>query len=290
MRVAKSAIGALVVGVLTVAVGVVPAEAQPGGRRREAPDARTQLLELAHRVVVEEAIDVLPKKLKEFYKDHRMEMPSQGPEPDFPDRGSDRRFQVDRLLSFPFKGLPRTEKALVAKFGEETEKVGRLPWLVHDSYDRLLEAYKAGDKGGVLLGSDEMAGFMVDLNGPLNLTKNFDGQDTGQHGLWLRLTERLPQAMGKELKLRSDAANYLDKPREYVFSVMLETYVWVDNFLYLDALAARGKGGYGAYYFDDFARRAGPILRERLSHAAEDTASYWYTAWTAAGRPELDKK
>ena len=41
------------------------------------------------------------------------------------------------------------------------------------------------------------------------------------------------------------------------------------------------------YYFDDFARRAGPILVERLSHAAEDTASYWYTAWTAAGRPEM---
>jgi len=37
-----------------------------------------------------------------------------------------------------------------------------------------------------------------------------------------------------------------------------------------------------------FARRAGPILRERLSHAAEDSGSYWYTAWTAAGRPELE--
>jgi hypothetical protein len=96
--------------------------------------------------------------------------------------------------------------------------------------------------------------------------------------------------MGKDLKLRSDAANFLDKPQEYVFSVMLETYVWADNILYLDALAARGKSGYSEYYFDDFARRAGPILRERLSHAAEDTASYWYTAWTAAGRPEVDKK
>ena len=31
-------------------------------------------------------------------------------------------------------------------------------------------------------------------------------------------------------------------------------------------------------------------MRERLSHAAEDTASYWYTAWTAAGRPEMKDK
>jgi hypothetical protein len=35
------------------------------------------------------------------------------------------------------------------------------------------------------------------------------------------------------------------------------------------------------------ARRLGPILRERLSSAAEDAGSYWYTAWTAAGRPAL---
>jgi hypothetical protein len=273
----------LIVGLLAVMAGPPPAEAQRQGER----NARMELLELAHRVVVEEAIDVLPKQLKNFYKDHRMEMPSQALEPEFPARGPDRRFLVDRLLPFPFLGLPRSEKALRAKFGEEADQVGRLPWLVHESYERLLEAYRSGDKVAILLRSDELAGLMVDLNGPLNLTQNFDGQDTGQHGLWLRVTERLPQAMGKELKLSSDAANFLDKPNEYVFSVMLETYVWVDNVLYLDSLARRGKQGYGEYYFDDFARRAGPILRERLSHAAEDTGSYWYTAWTVSGRPEL---
>jgi len=266
------------------ALGTSPAGAQP---QRGPVDERSQLLELAHRVVVEEAIDVLPKRLKNFYKDHREEIPSQSLEPVFPERGPDRRFLVDALLPFPFKGLPRSEPALQAKFGEAAGEIGRLPWLIHESYDRLLEAFKAGDKNAILLGSDEIAGYMVDLNGPLNLTKNRDGQETGQHGLWLRLTEQLPQAMGKDLELDSDAANYLDNPDEYVFSVMLESYVWVDNILYLDALARRGKQGYSEYYFDDFARRAGPILDERLSHAAEDTGSYWYTAWTDAGRPEL---
>ena len=58
--------------VALVAAGVGTAEAQP-----RPLDERTQLLELAHRVVVEEAIDVLPKQLKNFYKDHRMEIPSQ---------------------------------------------------------------------------------------------------------------------------------------------------------------------------------------------------------------------
>jgi hypothetical protein len=272
---------------LATVVAPRPAEAQPRpGERNE----RMELLELAHRVVVKEAIDVLPKQLKEFYEGHREEIPSQALEPEFPRRGPERRFLVDQLLPFPFKGLPRSEKALQARFGEEAGRVGRLPWLVYASYDRLVEAFRAGEKLGLLRGSDEMAGYMVDLNSPLNLTKNFDGQETGQHGLWLRMTEKLPEAMGGDLKLKSDAANYLDRPKEYVFSVMLESYVWADNILYLDELARRGKAGYSAAYYEAFAQRAGPILRERLSSAAEDAASYWYTAWTVAGRPNLKDK
>ena len=40
-------------------------------------------------------------------------------------------------------------------------------------------------------------------------------------------------------------------------------------------------------YFEDLARRVGPVLQVRLSRAAEDVGSFWYTAWTVAGRPEL---
>jgi hypothetical protein len=264
-----------------------PARAQPAGAGERPFDRSSQLLEVPHRVVVKEAIDVLPKPIKEFYENHRQEMPSQALEPRFPERGPDRRFLVDKLLPFPFKGLPRSEEALKAKFGEEAEGVGRLPWLIDESYDRLVEAYRAGDKPTILQESDLLAALVVDLSNPLNLTVDFDGQMTGQHGLWLRFSERLPEAMGGDLDLHADAANFLDKPKEYVFSVMLETYVWVDNLLYLDALAKRGKSGYTEDYFDDFARRAGPILKERLSRAAEDAASYWYTAWTVAGRPEM---
>ena len=133
-----------------------------------------------------------------------------------------------------------------------------------------------------------LAGLIVDLRSPLNLTDNYDGQKTGQHGLWVRVIEKLPQAVGKDLKLSPDAANYLDSPKEYVFSILLASYVWIDNILYLDQLAHRGKQGYGDPYYEDLARRVGPILRQQvLSPAAEDAGSYWYTAWVVAGRPEL---
>jgi hypothetical protein len=263
-----------------------PSAAQPGPPGGP-PAGRERVVELAHQVTVAAAIDTLPKQLKSFYKTHRMEMPSLALEPAFPVRGPERRFPVDRLLPFPFRELPRSESDLRARFGEKAEGIGRLPWLVQESYARLVESMKAGDKDKILAESDVLAGLVVDLHSPLNLTENFDGQKTGQHGLWVRIVEKLPQALGKDLKTTSDAANYLDNPKEYVFSIMVGTYVWLDNVLYLEDLARRGKAGYGDPYFEDLARRVGPILRELLSRAAEDAGSYWYTAWTAAGRPEL---
>jgi hypothetical protein len=266
---------------LALALGVAAA-AQPADDR-----PRERIVEIAHQVTVSAAIDTLPKQLKGFYKAHRMEMPSLALEPEFPPRGPERRFLVDRLLPFPFRELPRTESGIKLKYGDKAEGIGRLPWLIQESYERLVEDVRAGDKEKILAESDVLGGLVVDMHSVLNLTENYDGQQTGQHGLWVRLVEKLPQAMGKDLKISPDAANYLDDPKEYVFSMMLGTYVWLDNTLYLEELARRGKSGYGDPYFEDLARRVGPILRQRLARAAEDAGSYWYTAWTVAGRPAL---
>jgi hypothetical protein len=278
----KAAMGMGAGFLTTVLAAAAAAQPQaPGG-------ARERMVELAHQVTTAAAIETLPKQMKGFYKDHRAEMPSLALEPEFPTRGPERRFLIDRLLPFPFTELPRSEAALAAKYGEKANGVGRLPWLVQESYARLVDAMKGPDKEKILAESDVLAGLVVDLRSPLNLTDNFDGQRTGQHGLWVRIVEKLPQALGKDLRLSPDAANYLDNPKEYVFSIILGSYVWLDNILYLEELARRGKAGYGDPYYEDLARKVGPILRQQvLSPAAEDAGSFWYTAWTVAGRPEL---
>jgi hypothetical protein len=267
-----------VLGAVAAQAQVSPAPPAPG----------VPVLDLAYVKTVESAIGTLPGQLKPFYRAHRAEMPALGVEPEFPARSPERRFQVDRLLPFPFRELPHSEAAVVAKYGDKATGIGRLPWLVQESYARLVEAMKASDRQRILRESDTIAGLMVDLHTPVNLSENFDGQRTGQHGLSVRLAEKLPQALGSKLKLSPDAARYFDQPKDHVFEAMAESYVWLDNILHLEDLAKRGKAGYGEIYFDDLARRLGPIVRERLSRAAEDAGSYWYTAWTDAGRPKLE--
>ncbi len=238
-------------------------------------------------VLVRGAIDTLPKQMKPFYERHRLEIPSLSLEPTIPEGGPERRFAVDRLLPFPFVDLPHTQSALKARFGEAAEQAGRLPWLIQESYARLVEAFRAGDKDKILTESDMLAGLIADMHNPLALTENFDGQKTGQHGLWVRFTVKLPEAFEKDLKVDSEGSFFIDDPKEHVFSMINQSYVWVDNILYLDDLARRGKPGYGSIYYEDLMARAGLLLRSRLTQAARDAGSYWYTAWTVAGRPEL---
>lgn len=243
---------------------------------------------LVHQRVTSEAIDTLPKGLKPFYKAHRLEMPSlalDAPAPE--DESLERRFAVDRFLPFPFADVPRTEAALKAKYGEDAAKAGRLPWLIEESYGRLVEAFRSRDKGKILTESDALSGYVADLRNPLALTDNADGQKTEQHGLWVRFTAKLPEAMDKRLRFGGTAARLIDDPKGYVFTLATQTYVWLDNLLYLEALARRGQAGYTELYYDMLADKAGPLLKDRLEEATTDVGSYWYTAWTAAGRPEL---
>jgi len=233
-----------------------------------------------HQAVTARAIDTLPKGLKEYYKAHRLELPTLSLEATAGDEGPERRFAADRMLPFPFLDLPRTEASLKERYPEAAEKAGRLPWLVEESYTRLVAAFRAKDKARILV---------TDLHNPLALTDNADGQKTGQHGLWTRFSVRLPEVMQgmNKLKLDPDTAHFLDQPKEHVFAMLNATYVWLDNVLYEEDLAHRGQSDYGDIYYEDLAGREGPIVRERLSRAAGDAGSYWYTAWTEAGRPEL---
>ncbi len=241
---------------------------------------------VAPQAVTSKAIDALPKGLKEFYKAHRQEMPTLAiDEPTFPEDGPDERFAVDRLMPYPFADLPHTEAGFKQKFPDAS--IGRLPWLVQESYARLVEAFKSKDKTKILEESDKLAGLVAQMHNPLALTDNVDGQKSDQHGLYVRFAVKFPEAAASKLKVNPDVGIFLDEPKEYVFSILNATYVWVDNLLFLDELSKRGKGAYGDIYFEDFTARAADFLSRRLSLAANDTASYWYTAWTNAQRPDL---
>jgi hypothetical protein len=241
-----------------------------------------------HRVVHMRAIAALPKELREFLRDHRREMPTLSEEA-LPtrDEGDERRFAADRFGPFPFPELPTSEEELLRQRGETARQAGRLPWLIQASYARLVERFRSGDKAEILAEADWLALYLTDLHNPLAVTEDFDGQRSGQSGLWGRVALRLTEALAGQLDLDADVAHLVERPREHIFAILRATYVWHDNILLEDDLAARGTGGYGELYYESLQERLKPLLRQRLSAASRNVASYWYSAWVAAGRPAL---
>ncbi len=232
-------------------------------------------------------MDTLPKPLQKFFRDHRLEMPSLAPDGEIEAPTADQRFAIDTVSTYPFIDVPHVEKEFQAQFAERAMAVGRLPWLVDESYRRLVEAFRSGDKSRILTEADLLARLVARLHNPLLLTGNGDGQKSEQHGLSARFSEKGLEASQDRLKFETDAAVFLDDPKEFAFSTVNATYIWLDNILYLEELAKRGKLGYDTAYYAEFQRRLAPLLSERLSRAAEAVGSFWYTAWAAAGRPPL---
>ena len=241
------------------------------------------------RLFMEKAIDALDNPLKDFYEDRELELVEKASDPTvFPPR---LLFEVDRLEPFPFVDLPTDRKRAIRKYGEEAiEEAGDLPWRLIESYNALVEAFRSSDFDAAMMHSAEIAHFVGAMYVPVNVSMNGDGEPTGQHGLRERFDSRLLEVYAREVDVKTPTAFFLDHPEDYAISVPRKSYIWVDNLLYFDYIARMGVKSYDRFYYEGMWLRAEPLLEQLLSSAALDTASFWYTAWVSARRPDLPKK
>lgn len=238
------------------------------------------------RLFMEKAIEALDKPIKQFYEDRELILVQTASDPSvFPPR---LLFEVDRLEPFPFLDLPTDRTRAERKYGAEAlEESGDLPWRLIDSYRGLVEAFKAQNFDDVTMRSVEIAHYVGAMYVPVNVSKDGDGEPTGQHGLRERFDSRLLEVYVEKVDVDTPTAFFLDYPEDYAVSIPRKSYIWVDNVLYFDYLSRLGVKSYDRFYYEGMWLRAEPLLEELLGGAALDTASFWYTAWVSARRPEL---
>lgn len=244
--------------------------------------------DMGHRKTIEKAVDVLPKAVKDFYKGRRNALMERVTDPA---RVEPRVvFEVDRLEAFPFDHLPTSREEAVSRYGEEKlAEAGDLPWRIIETFQKLTEAFRAMDVSMIEARSVEIAYYVGEMHVPLNLSKDGDGEPTGQYGLRERLDGRLLEIFLDDVDVKPDAAIYLDRPGDYAVSIAPKVYVWADNLLLADYLSNRGTMSYDRFYFDGLWRRSADVIALSLSRTSEDMASFWYTAWVDAGKPKLPR-
>lgn len=247
----------------------------------------------AHRLVNRWAVSTLPPEIRGFFEANRQFLIDHANDSDAAmqkDRYERERHYIylDRYGRFPYLKLPHAFDSAVAQYGAgRVNRDGLLPWQVGKISLRLTEALKAQNWEEARLNAALLGHYVADGHDPLHTTENYDGQLTNQTGLASRFEIRLVDLFTNFFMFSPrDAANIAD-PTEHAFQMILEANTWADHIILGDRQSLEGLPDYNEDYYDRFYSRVGTIVMRELNGAAEDTGSYWYTAWVNAGRPEL---
>ena len=195
---------------------------------------------------------------------------------------------IDIYGPYPFVELPHDYDEAVAKFGvEDVTKRGLATWRIADYTQLLSEAMKSGDAEKIVQIAGALAHYIEDIHMPLHVVKNYNGQLTNQHGVHQRFEDDMVDAYADQIHLSPKMASEIEDPLEAAFDIVLDSYAYADNLLHADRRAKLGEDNYGTPYLEKLFRFSGWIAVQRMNDAATATASYWYTAWLRAGKPEL---
>jgi len=246
-----------------------------------------------HRRIVNQAIDILPPDIHDFFEANRTFLVQHVTEPldamaKSPAERHNHFLYLDRYGRFPFEALPRNYKAAVTKYTKaRLELNGLLPWQIGVFSEKLTNAMKAARWDEARLDAAILADYVAEAHDPFNTTENFDGHLSGQPGIGDRFGTTLIDKYSSFFPMRPNDALFINDPTDHAFEACLGSHSWLETILLADRNARRGENSFNDTYYDRFYNQAAAILIRQLSDAASDVGSYWLTAWINAGRPQL---
>ena len=276
-----------------------------------------------HVLITEEAVDRLPEPLRGLLAggDRLERLRQAATAPDKRAKRDTRLYDpAERSKHFldidavtdeppPFATFPHDRAEAEKRFGAETfAKEGSVPWAAAGALDALADALTHGRTDDIFASAGNLAHYAADLHMPFHLTKNYNGQLTGNLGvhtaLEVGLISRYLDAFYRpEIRKGRYDVPLVENTGDRLFVWLAEAYVRIKPILEADT-AARQKTGYNPADhkedLDDLASaRAKPYYEalkqeleargspeaQALRDAAGHLAELLYTAWVRAGKP-----
>jgi hypothetical protein len=210
----------------------------------------------------------------------------------------------------PFDSIPRTYQAAKDMFGEQLiKKNGSLPWYIQEVMDKLTKAFKEKRKADILLLSADLGHYIGDAHMPLHTSSNHDGQKTNQKGVHALWEARLPELFGESYNLHVEPAKFIPDVTAETWRMIAQTHSLADSVLAMEK-KARTKISEAAMYESEngapkknkfnqsvhskefakeFHTALNGMVERQMRRSIQVTANYWLTAWTNAGKPDLNE-
>jgi hypothetical protein len=270
---------------------------------------------VGHQRINRGAVMALPKPLQTFFYNHIDFLTQESTVPDLrksvlKDKEEGGRHFFDMENFGVADSFPKTLEAAKKKYDNAfLSKNGTLPWYIQDMMAKLTLAFKEKKKTEILFIAGDLAHYIGDAHMPLHTTDNYDGQNTNQKGIHALWESRLPELFAKKYNLYVNNAKYIDNVEQATWGIINDTHSLIptllaadkslrtttpENRIYkVDETGALIKNKYdGLLYSDEYATQFHSLLNgmveNQMKKAITATASFWYTAWVNAGKPNLD--
>lgn len=262
-----------------------------------------------HKRINRMAVFVLPTDMIGFYKKNIEYLTEHSVDPDkrryaVKEEAAKHFIDLDRYGTYPFPKMPKKWKEAVRKYPEDTLKAhGILPWNVDKMMFQLTDAFKQKNKLKILRLSSDLGHYIGDAHVPLHTTKNYNGQLTGQNGIHGFWESRVPELFGEQYDYFLGKAVYVKNPLNKIWEIILESNLAVDSVLLFEKELRKKFPSDKQYAYENrgqntiqvastefskaYSDKLNGMVERRLRQSILDVASFWFTAWVNAGKPDL---
>jgi hypothetical protein len=205
-----------------------------------------------------------------------------------PDEGPRHYIDIDNYPEFIATGMINQDfDSLVAIHGYNfVIDQGILPWAILDRLDSLQNAFEYGEWRSAMLHASDLGHYVGDSHMPLHITRNYNGQYTGQYGVHSRYESNMINQYSGQIVYEGDTLIYIEDVSDYVFNMIYDNYVYVDSVLKADSIAAAFAGNTNSTaYYSKLWELTKPFTILLFKNASYKLTCLIYTAWVNAGSP-----
>lgn len=208
----------------------------------------------------------------------------------------------------PFEVMPRKWADAVQKFSEDTlQAYGIVPWHIEVMFQRLVNAFQRGNVDLILKNATDLGHYVGDAHVPLHTTENYNGQLTDQYGIHAFWESRIPELSAENYDHLVGRAQYLNSPLDAAWGAVHDSHMLLDSVLGIEkrlslefpedrkyVFEQRGSSRtpfrtYSREFTKAYEDAMGGMVERRMNQSILSLGNYWYSAWVAAGQPDLDR-
>ncbi|MCC9065118.1 zinc dependent phospholipase C family protein [Flavobacterium piscisymbiosum] len=269
---------------------------------------------VGHERINKAAVMALPQSLQVFFYNHIDFITQEASVPDirkyalnYKDENPRHYFDMENFGAVD--SIPQTLEAAKKKYDAKfLNDNGILPWYIEDMMVKLTKAFKDKNRAEILFLAADLGHYIGDAHMPLHTSANHDGQLSDQKGIHSLWESRLPELFAKNYKLNVPQAQYYQDVHKATWDMINDTHSLAQPLLDIDKKLRTGtpegqvfkmdaegkvlKSKYNtAVFSDEYAKKLheqlNGMVESQMRKAITATASFWYTAWVNAGKPDL---